>query len=458
MRSVLIVVLLVAVACSASTDLATTTTSLVASDTRPLPRTTTTTPMVVDYRGCSTPQVTFSPLCEIYDLLETWYIDAVDPGQLAELAVDGIAGLAADITQSPPRTLICSVPHEKFTILCDALAAKVAETGVPVGVAVEAAVGHMVDIGLDPFSYYLPPDQAGSVRFNGIVGGVGVLLDARDPVGSKCAQITSVCRLEIVVVLEDNPGHEAGLAPGDIITALDGQPVEGNGFTATVATIAGDESGSITITVERDGTPLEFNIERAGLVVPTVVYGIPRQDVGYIRIPDFEWDIPALVDEALAEITPGAGTIVIDLRDNPGGYLDVFVETADRFVDGGQVAFSNAPGERREYTAGPGGAATTQRLLVLVNQGTASAAEALTGVLRERRDALVLGTDTFGKDAVQIPFTLRNGGEFHVTVAHWSTPDGDTVGSGGFRPDRIIDWESDLTMTELVDLALEAGS
>lgn len=457
MRRLLVVVLLVASACTTSSG-PSTTTSFVVGVTEPMARVTTTVPMTVEYRGCSSPQVTFSPLCEIYELLETWYIEAVDPAQLAALAVEGVAGLATDITEDPPRTLICSVPHQEFTVLCDALAETVIETGVPLDVAVEGAIGHMVDIGLDPFTYYLPPDQAGSVRLNGIVGGIGVLLDARDAIGSKCAQITSVCQLEIVVVLEDNPGFDAGLTPGDIITSLDGEPVEGKGFTATVALIAGDETGQISITVDRDGTELEFAIERAELVVPTVVFGLPRDDVGYIRIPDFEWDIPMLVDEALAEIIPGPGTLIIDLRDNPGGYLDVFLETVDRFVDGGPVAISDFPDEHLEYTASPGGAATSQRLLVLVNQGTASAAEALTGALRERRNALVLGTDTFGKDAVQIPFTLRNGGEFNVTVAHWSTPNGDTVRNGGFAPDRVVEWESELIMEELVDLALEAAS
>jgi carboxyl-terminal processing protease len=95
--------------------------------------------------------------------------------------------------------------------------------------------------------------------------------------------------------------------------------------------------------------------------------------------------------------------------------------------------------------------------VVLVNEGTASAAEVLAGALRDRRDAVIVGTSTFGKDAVQIPFVLRNGGELHVAVARWSTPDGDTVGDGGLSPDREVIWPSGITVEEVVEIALQAA-
>jgi carboxyl-terminal processing protease len=119
---------------------------------------------------------------------------------------------------------------------------------------------------------------------------------------------------------------------------------------------------------------------------------------------------------------------------------------------------SEAGDEHLEYEATPGGIATDPRLVVLVNQGTASAAEILAGALRDRRSAALIGTDTFGKDAVQIPFTLRNGGEFYVAVARWSTPDGETAGNGGLSPDREVDWPTGATTEDVVDIALEAAS
>jgi carboxyl-terminal processing protease len=457
-RSVVVLGIVIA-ACGGATSATTSITADVAT-TRFVAPSTTEPSVVVEVQSCASPPVTFSPLCEIYDLLETWYVDApVDPDALAGVAIRGLEDYVTSETADPPRTLFCAIPDQAFTGLCDELAAQVRESRVEVGAAVEAAVSHMIDVGLDPFTYYLPPGQTDAFRLNGIVGGIGVLLDARDAIGSKCTTVTETCRLEIVVVFEDNAGFEAGLQAGDLITAVGGQAVEGRGFTAIVSQIAGDETGTLELSIERDGAPMQFTMERAELTVPTVEYGVPLADVGYIRIPDFEFDIPELVTDSLEEVLAAdPSTLVVDLRDNPGGYVDAFVEVADEFVDGGIVMISDAPGEHLEYEAEPGGLATGPRLLVLVNKGTASAAEILAGALRDRRGALILGSGTFGKDAVQIPFTLRNGGEFYVAVARWSTPDGDTVANGGLTPDREITWPAVATVEEIVEIAMDAAS
>lgn len=461
MRRLAITFLLALAACAAPTTATTTSSLPPTSTTVPAVVTTTTaSSMDVEVQGCESPPVTFGPLCEIYELLQTWYRDApIDAGALAEVAIRGLDEYSATDTEEPPRTLFCAVPEAAFTILCDELATRVASSRIPVGPAVEAAVSHMVNSGLDPFTYYLPPDQAGAIRLNGIVGGIGVLLDARDAAGSKCTRISDVCELEIIVVLEDNPGWDAGLETGDIITRVNGESVVGKGFNAVVSSIAGEETGQVELVIDRNGTEMMLTIERRELNVPTVDIGFPFPDVGYIKIPDFELDIPPLVSDALAELTQSApDTLLVDLRDNPGGLVDAFLEVADEFIDGGVVMVSEATTEREEYKALPGGTATTQRLVVLVNQGTASAAEVLAGALRDRRNARIVGTNTFGKDAVQIPFTLRNGGELHVAIARWSTPAGETVGEGGLTPDGQVTWPSEGTLEEIAEIALEAAS
>jgi len=458
-RRLFVAVLTVVAACSSPTAVTTTAAPLGTQPPRP-PVSTTIAPLDVEIQDCSSPPVTFSPLCEVYELLQTWYVDApVDAAPLAQVAIRALEDFTTTETAEPPRTLFCAVPDEAFNDLCDVLAARIVESHMPVGPAIEAAMTHMIDVRFGPFTYYLPPDQAGSVRINGIVGGIGVVLDARDAAGSRCAQITEACPLEIAVVLEDNPGAMAGLAVGDVITAVDGERIDGMGFTGIVSLIAGDESGPVTLTVIREGNEVEFDIERAELVIPTVEAAVPRADVGYIRIPDFEFDIPDLVADALADLAEERpATLIVDLRDNPGGYIDAIVDVADQFVDGGVVMVSEAGDEHLEYEATPGGIATDPRLVVLVNQGTASAAEILAGALRDRRSAALIGTDTFGKDAVQIPFTLRNGGEFYVAVARWSTPDGETAGNGGLSPDREVDWPTGATTEDVIDIALEAAS
>jgi C-terminal peptidase prc len=458
-RRLLLAVLVLVPACAAPPDAGNTTVSDPAVTIQTSPATTTTLPAIeVEIQDCQSPPVTFSPLCEAFDLLETWYMDSpIDPEALAAVAMRGLEEFTTTETEDPPRTLFCAIPDGAFTGMCEELARQVAESLVPVGPAVEAAVAYMVDFGLDPFTYYLPPDQAGSVRLNGIVGGIGVVLDARDAAGSKCAQITDVCDLEVVIVLEDNPGFEAGLEAGDVITEVNGEPVAGQGFTSVVSQIAGDETGEVSLTIDRGSGEIEVTIERTELAVPTVEAGFAGDDVGYIKIPDFELDIPRLVANALDDLAAEEpDTIVVDLRDNPGGFVDVFVEVADLFVDGGIVMTSEATSEYLEYEANPGGVATSQRLVVLVNQGTASAAEILAGALRDRRDAVIVGTATFGKDTVQIPFELRNGGELYVAVARWSTPDGDTVTNGGLVPDHEISWPPGVAAPEVIDIALEA--
>lgn len=426
----------------------------------PLELTTTTFDLPVEVQGCGAPPVTFSALCEVTELLVSWHVDQpVDPRRLADLAVaaldDDLDGIA---TAPAPRTLFCAVPHEEFAAFCERLGAVVAGTGVAVGPLMDRVVAAMVEDAYGPFTYYLAPDQLTAFRDNGVVGGIGVLLDATDAVGSKCARLGPVCPLRIVIVLEDNPGHSAGLEAGDVIVAVDGTPVDGQGFAATAAEIAGDETGVVMLTIERDGALLDFEIERAELAVPSVVWDVPVPGVGYLRIPDFEDDIPSLVAGALDDLAGSYTTLLVDLRDNPGGFVFAAELVASEFVGSGPIFQEVYAEEAETVEATGGGRAQTGRILVLVNEGTASAAEILAGALRDRRDALVVGSSTFGKDAIQIRFDLRNGGRLDVVVARWITPSGDTVAGGGLVPDVALELTDDMTLSELVEAVLDAAS
>ncbi len=418
---------------------------------------TTTAPMAVEIQGCSTPPVTFSSLCETIDLLNEWHVDRpVDMEALASIATKAASNYSTTETETPPRTFFCAIPDKAFTTLCDVLAERVREESLPVALAVESAVSSMVDLGLDPFTWYINPEQAKGFRLNGIVGGVGILLDATDAAGSKCTLITDVCQLRIAFVLEDNPGFEAGLMPGDIVTTVDGVTVDGKGFVDTASTISGDETGSVTLGIRRGEETFEVPIQRATLNLPSLEVELPVSDVGYLRIPDFEWDIPRLVASGLDSLLQaGPGTLVIDLRDNPGGLVDAVIAVASQFISSGEIMSTEGPDTSFTYEAVGGARATGQRLIVLVNEGTASAAEILAGALQDRRDATVIGHPTFGKNAVQIPFDLRNGGEFHVAIADWFTPNGRTVVNGGLIPDRIVDFPTQVSVEDLVTFAIQ---
>lgn len=422
----------------------------------------TTTPpvMPVELQDCDAPPVTFKTLCETIELLEEWHVDRpLDVNALAGLATQAAADYVTEETEAPPRTFFCAIPDVAFETLCQTLATRIQNEQIPVGPAMEEVVLSMIDLGLDPFTWYVPPDLAGGFRSDGIVGGVGILLDATDAVGSKCVRITETCPLEIILVLEGNAGADAGLMVGDLITAVDGESVDGKGFVNMATKIGGDETGTVELTVLREGEAVDFSIDRRELDTPDIEVELPFPDVGYLRIPDFNFDIPKIVHSALTSLLEASPrTIVVDVRDNPGGFVDAVVFVASEFISQGSIMETSSQGEEFTYEATGSAQATSQRLIVLVNEGTASAAEILAGALRDRRGATVIGQPTFGKNAVQIPFELRNGGEFHVAVAHWTTPNGSSVVDGGLHPDRTVEFPSDPTIEELVNFALESSS
>lgn len=421
---------------------------------------TTTIPTVaVEVQDCDAPPVTFSALCESYELLDFWHVDQpVDAQVLADLADSALDQDLSDIeTAPPPRTLFCAVPDPAFTGFCHHLADLVSRTPLAIGPLMDRVVADMIEEAYGPFTYYLAPGQLTAFRDNGVVGGLGLILDATDAVGSKCARLGPSCPLRIVTALDDNPGKAAGLTAGDVIVAVDDVPVDGQGFAATAAQIAGDESGPVQLDIERAGEPLEFVIERAELVVPNVTWAVPAAGVGYLKIPDFESDVPGLVSEALSELSGSWASLVVDLRDNPGGFVFAAEAVASEFIANGPLFHEVYPEQSETVDSlGPGGLATTGRILVLVNEGTASAAEILAGALRDRRGATIIGAPTFGKDAIQIRFDMRNGGRLDVAVARWLSPEGVSVGNVGLLPDVELDLTEDMTLTQLVETALEA--
>jgi len=458
MRRLLPVLVLVVASCAPVVSGATTTSTPKSPPTTETVTTATSPSLSYEVTDCAAPQVTFAPLCETYEILQEWHVDRpIAPRVLADAALAGLRDWTTDEVEEHPRTLFCAIPDPAFQPFCAELAARVDSASIPVGPAVEAALLAMTNTPLGPFTYYLPPDEVGALRENGVVTGVGILLDATDAVGSKCARLSPVCELRVVYVLEDNPGAAAGIEPDDVIVAVDGEPVEGKGFVDTATLIAGDETGVVSLRIDRDGDIIDLDIERAELVVPTVEIDVPSPGVGYIRIPDFEDDIPVLISDGLdALLEEPLDTIVIDLRDNAGGFIDVAVEVISEFVAEGTVFRTVGPGENERYEAVPGGVATTQDLIVLVNEGTASAAEIMAAALRDARQAPIVGTTTFGKDAVQITFDLHNGGEVYVTVARWLSPNDTTVSDGGLEPDHAVELPAALPPAQLVEMALEA--
>ncbi len=407
---------------------------------------------------CSTPPVTFSLLCQVYQLIEANHVDApLDPAALAAGAAVGAASHAPMRQGDRPDDFRCAIPHPAFESTCQVIAEQLAGGSFAIEDAVDRAVASMITLSLDPFTYYLPPALAGRITEGGIVTAVGLLITIADSVGSRCAQVEAGCRLEVVFSVVDGPAHVAGLEAGDMITAIDGEPVTGMSLVDAAKILDGEAGTTVVLAVDgTDGQSRTVPITRSQAEYPPLDFDMPRPGVGYLRIPDFDLDVPSFVHAALETlIETGIDRLVIDLRDNPGGYVDVATLVTSEFLADGLVFRSLGADGDFDYPVQPGGLATsTPALTVVVNGGSASAAEIMATVLAERSRATIVGSPTFGKDSVQIGFPLRNDGELRVTIARWFTPEGETVGIGGLIPDVLVDIPTDASPAEVIDLIL----
>jgi carboxyl-terminal processing protease len=421
--------------------------------------TTSTTTVAVDVayevRGCNTPPVTFALLCDVFELLNDHHVDApLDAATLAAGAALGVDGYEGELAEEPAATFVCAIPDPAFETTCETLARRLESRPIDMLAAVEAGVASMISLSLDPFTYYIPPELSGALTEDGIVTAVGLLLTIIDPVGSRCTVIQAGCRLEVTTAFADGPAYEAGLRAGDVIVAIDGTDVAGSTLVDVAALLDGEEDTMVGVEVVDGDQTTEYLVRRSTPSYPELGIEVPAPGVGYIRVPDFEADIPAFLHGGLASLDEaGIDELVLDLRDNPGGYVDVATLVASEFLEGGLVFKSESPTENLDYPVQEGGLATSGTdITVVVNSGSASASEILAGVLQERGRATIVGEPTHGKNTVQIAFPLRNDGQLRVTIARWVTPAGTSVAGTGVVPDIAIDIPPEATPAEVVEL------
>jgi len=266
--------------------------------------------------------------------------------------------------------------------------------------------------------------------------------------------------------LPDSPASRAGIREGDRLIAVDGRTLPEDATTdQVVALVRGPVGSTVNITIERAGIQLSFAIVRADIPQPTVQWqmmpykGLP---VGYVRISLFSERTASELDQALADLRGGgARALMLDLRANPGGLLDAAVEVASRFLAEGDVVREVMPGgKQRLYSVLPR-TRTDLPLVVLVDGGSASAAEIVAGALRDDGRAWLVGSRTYGKGSVQYAYQLTDGSSLHVTAALWLTPAGHEINGKGLMPDYEVapgTGSADATLARGLDvLAAEAG-
>ena len=308
----------------------------------------------------------------------------------------------------------------------------------------QGAIRGMVEATGDPYTEYYTPQsyQSTMVELTGVYQGIGAYI------GKKDKQIV------IIAPMKGSPAEEAGLKAGDIIVKIDGESTEMMNSDDASMKIRGRAGTKVALEIARQGESklLEFSVERREIQVDSVTSEM-RGQVAYIRIQQFilptTRDFRAALQEAFQD---GARGVILDLRDNPGGILDQAVDVASQFLTRGIVVkVVDKDGNETVHKVRPGGIATAVPLIVLVNEGSASASEIVAGALQDNGRAKLAGTKTFGKASVQNVLKMSDGSAIKVTTAHYFTPNGQQISSQGLTPD----YPSELKDDELVKWAEE---
>jgi carboxyl-terminal processing protease len=291
---------------------------------------------------------------------------------------------------------------------------------------VHAAIRGMLAALGDPYADLLGPQDLSIIEelVDGSIVGIGVWLE-RGKAG-----------LRVSAVVADSPAESSGIRGGDVIVSVDGQAVAGLTLDEVAQLITGRAGTSVHLGILREGERLEFDVIRARIGVSDVQARIIADDVAYARVLQFGGGASQELRRALEELLEqGADGIVLDLRDNPGGVADEAIDVASLFIEDGLVARLRERGQPERPVFARGEALPELPLVVLVNGGTASAAEVVAGALQDRDRATLIGTPTFGKGAVLTLQELHEGEAIQFTTAEFLTADGHLIEGHGISPD-----------------------
>ncbi len=299
---------------------------------------------------------------------------------------------------------------------------------------IEAAINGMLT-SLDPHSSYLNMDNFEEMQVDtrGEFGGLGIEVTMEDGF------------VKVIAPIYDTPAEKAGLQPGDFITHIDGTAIRGMTLNDAVEMMRGKVNTDIVLTIIRKGeqAPFDVTLTRAVIKIQSV-RAEPRDDVGYIRITKFNEQTSSGLQRAIAdmreEIGPEIKGLVIDLRNNPGGLLDQAISVSDAFLDKGEIV-STRPRDTENterYNARSGDLSEGLPIVVLINDGSASASEIVAGALQDHRRAVIMGTRSFGKGSVQTILPMPGNVALRLTTARYYTPSGKSIQEVGIVPDIIV--------------------
>ena len=302
---------------------------------------------------------------------------------------------------------------------------------------------------LDPHSSFMPPEMFGEmqVETEGRFGGLGIEITIRDDV------------LTVVAPIEETPAFRAGIMAGDQIVLVEGESTKDMTLIEAVKKLRGPEGTEVTIGVMRPGfaEPRDFTIVRAVIKIKSVRWTRLPQDVGYVKVRSFQKTTVTEVKEAIRELeTQGMASLVLDLRNNPGGLLDQAISVSELFLDDGKLIVYTkgrlTNQDMKGFSKG-GGIWSGRPLAILINGGSASASEIVAGALKDWDRATLIGTQSFGKGSVQTIIPLSDGSGLRLTTAKYYTPNNAEIHGEGITPDIVVELEpvspSDDTESEL---------
>ena len=307
----------------------------------------------------------------------------------------------------------------------------------------EAMAGAMLDAFGDEWTMYIPSSSSNEYRDHriGNYGGIGIYL-TKLPLSKQNAEDPKTLYITITNVFKDAPSHKAGLKRSDLITHINGESVISKTAGECASMLKGDKGSTVTLSILRGKETFDVQLEREEVSVPTVKSTILKGNVGYIRIYEFTTQTALQVSDELDSIKDKIQALIIDMRDNGGGDVSACIEIADFFLPSGATIVSTE-GKTNEMSRIYLSSAKEKKLnedvpiAVLINSGTASAAELLAGALKENNRAVVFGEKSYGKGVMQVSAPFNNG-FVNVTAAEYKTPGGNTVNKVGITPDEEV--------------------
>lgn len=304
----------------------------------------------------------------------------------------------------------------------------------PQGLTYGAIQGVIDALGDEGHSRFLTPDEAARQRtdITGTFSGIGARVGIRDDLPV------------IVAPFDGSPADRAGVKAGDIIIEVDGEDVTALSLDDVVERIRGEAGTEVVLTIFRPDADesLEIPIIRGEIDIPVVSWAmVPGTDVADIRLSQFTGNLHENLLQAISEAkAAGAKSLIIDVRNNPGGLLEQAITVTGEFIDGGVVVLQeDAEGNRHPFEAEEGGSVTEIPLVVLVNRGSASASEIFAGAIQDHERGQVVGETTFGTGTVLRPFRLNDGSTLLLGTSQWLTPEGRLIRKQGIEPDHIVE-------------------